>query len=244
MTSTTPLRREDLKRNELGEALEAGVHYAEDHLRTILWIAGGVLGTALLVWGVMAWRGSRGERANLALGEALRVAAAPVVTTGAKPTDAAAPSFPTEAARAARARELFESVVARHGGTAAGAAAHLHLAEAAQANGDRAAARRHWQAYLDEAPAGALAAAAQRSLWALDRAEGKGEAALAAIQRDLERGGKRLPADLLLWELAVTQQALGRTAEAAAAYRRIGEEHPNSPFADEARRQAAGRDAA
>jgi tetratricopeptide (TPR) repeat protein len=242
--TTTPLRREDLKRNELGEALEAGVHYAEDHLRTILWIAGGALGAALLVWAVMAWRGTRDERGNRALGEALRVAGAPVVTTGAKPTDAAAPSFPTEAARAARAKELLEGVVARHGGTAAGAAAHLGLAAAAFEAGDRATARQHWQAYLDDAPAGALAAAAQRSLWALDRAEGKGEAALLAIQRDLERGGKRLPADLLLWELALTQQALERPTEAAAAYRRIGEEHPSSPFADEARRQAAGRGAA
>lgn len=242
--TTTPLRREDLKRNELGEAVEASVHYAEDHLRTILWIVGGVLGAALLVWAVMAWRGTRDERGNRALGEALRVAEAPVVDTGAKPSDLAAPSFASETARAARAKELFESVVARHGGTAAGAAARLWLADAALAAGDRAGARTHWQSYLDDAPAGALAAAAQRSLWALDRAEGKGEAALQAIQRDLERGGRKLPADLLLWELATTQQALGRAAEAAAAYRRIGEEHPNSPFADEARRLAAGREAA
>jgi len=242
--TTSPLSREDLKRNELGEALEAGVHFAEDHLKTILWVAGGALGAALLVWATLAWRGSRAERANAALGEALRVAAAPVVATGARPADAGAPSFASESARAARARELFEAVVAQHGGTDAGAAARLWLADAALAAGDRAAARRHWEAYLDAAPEGALAAAAQRSLWALDRAEGQGEAALAAIRRDLERGGRRLPADLLLWELATTQQALGRTAEAAAAWRRIGEEHPDSPFADEARRLSAGRAAA
>ncbi|MCM2269366.1 MAG: tetratricopeptide repeat protein [Thermoanaerobaculia bacterium] len=242
--TTTPLRREDLKRNELGEALEAGVHYAEDHLKTILWIAGGVLGAALLVWAVMAWRGTRDERGNRALGEALRVAEAPVVDSGAKPTDAEAPSFASEAARAARAKELFEAVVARHGGTAAGAAARLWLADVALVAGDAATARRQWEAYLDDAPDGALAATAQRNVWALDRAEGKGEVALAAIQRDLERGGRKLPADVLLWELATTQQALGRSAEAAAAWRRIGEEHPNSPFADEARRLAAGRAAA
>jgi len=241
---TTQQRREDLKRNELGEAIGAGFHYAEDHLRMLLWGAAALVGVALLGWGVFAWRGSRDAGGNAALGAALRVAAAPVVATGARPTDEASPSFPTAAARDARARELLEAVVARHGSTSAGAAARLWLAESALAAGDRATARGHWEAYLEAAPNGALAAAAQRNLWALDRSEGRAEAALRAIQSDLERGGRRLPADLLLWEMAVTQEALGRAAEAVAAYRRIGEEHPGSPFADEARRLAAARGAA
>lgn len=238
------MRRGDLKRNELGEALEAGVHFAEDHLKTILWVAGGVVGAALVVWGLLAWRGSRDERGNVALGRALRVAQAPVVAANARPADDEDPSFPTAAARDARARELLDDVVKRHGSTSAGSAARLWLAQSALSAGDAAAARRHWQAYVEDGPGGALAAAAQRSLWALDRAEGKGEAALAAIERDLERGGRRLPADVLLWELAATHEALGHAAEAAAAYRRIGEEHPNSPFADDARRLAAARGAA
>jgi len=241
---TTQQHRQALKRNELGEALEAGVHFAEDHLKTILWVAGGVVGAALVVWGVLAWRGSRDERGNVALGAALRVAAAPIVAADARPSDERSPSFPSEAARAARARELFEGVVERHGSTSAGAAARLWLARSAFDGGDLAAARRHWQAYLDGAPNGALAIAAQRNLWALDRSEGKGEAVLVAIERDLERGGRRLPADVLLWELATTHEALGHAGEAAAAYRRIGEEHPNSPYADDARRLAAARGAA
>lgn len=241
---TTQQHRHALKRNELGEALEAGVHFAEDHLKTILWVAGGVVGAALVAWGVLAWRGSRDARGNAALGEALRVAEAPIVSADARPGDEQSPSFPTEAARDARARELLNEVVERHGSTAAGAAARLWLAQSAFHAGDAATARGHWQAYLAAAPDGALAIAAQRSLWALDRSEGKGEAALAAIERDLERGGRKLPADVLLWELATTHEALGRAEEAAVAYRRIGEEHPNSPFADEARRLAAARGAA
>jgi TolA-binding protein len=241
---TTQQRREDLKRNELGEALEAGVHFAEDHLKTLLWVAGAVVGVAVLVWAGLAWRGSRDARGNAALSGALRVASAPVVVSGARSTDDSAPSFPTAAARDARAQELFEKVVARHGSTAAGATARLWLAEAAYAAGDPATARRHWEAYVSAAPNGALSVAAQRSLWALDRAEGKAEAALRSIESDLERGGRRLPADLLLWELATTQEALGHVAEAVAAYRRIGDEHPGSPFADEARRLAAARGAA
>jgi hypothetical protein len=241
---TTQLRREELKRNELGEALEAGVHFAEDHLRMLLWAVGAVMGAALLVWGAFAWRGSRDARGNAALGAALRVATAPVVASGARPTDETVPSFPTAAARDARAKELLEGVVDRHGSTAAGAAARLWLAHAALAAGDRAAARRHWEAYLDEAPDAALAIAAQRNLWALDRVEGKADAALRSIRGDLDRGGRRMPADLLLWELAQTEEALGHAAESAAAYRRLGEEHPSSPFAAEARRLGTARGAA
>jgi len=232
----THLQRRDLKRNELGEAVQAGVHYAEDHLRTILWIVGGVVGVGLLVWGGIAWRGSTTGRANEALGRAITVAQASIVDSGAKPDDPESPTFASAAARDARAKELFGAVVAKHGSTAAGAAARLWLADTAFAAGDRAEARRQWESYLGAAPGGAFAAVVQRNLWALDRAEGKAEPALRAIQRELERGGQELPPDVLLWELAETERALGHETEALAALRRITEEHPDSPYADEARR--------
>jgi len=235
----THLRREDLKRNELGEAVQAGVHYAEDHLRTILWAVGGVVAAGLLVWGGVAWSGSRSSRSNEALGRAIAVAQASIVDTGARPDDPNEPSFPSAAARDARAKELFTEVVAKHGSSAAGSAARLWLADAAFAAGDSAEARRQWQAYLDAAPGGAFVAVVRRNLWALDRSEGKGEEALRGIQRDLERGGKELPSDVLLWELSQTERALGHDTEATAALRRLTEEHPDSPYADEARRGLA-----
>ena len=50
------LTREDLKRNELGEALGAGVHFAEHHVKAILGGLGAVAAVALLVWGIWSWR--------------------------------------------------------------------------------------------------------------------------------------------------------------------------------------------
>jgi hypothetical protein len=233
----THLTRGDLKRNELGEAVEAGVHYAESHWKAILAVFGGIVGAGLLVWGVIAWRGGRAEASNEALGAALRVAAAPVVETGAEPDDAVSPSFASEADRDRRAQALFEQVVAEHGGTEAGASARLWLADRALGRGDRAAAQKLWREYLDEAPGGLFAAVAQRNLWAVGRADGRGEEVLSEVRRALERGRGDLPADALLWELAETHRALGHAEEERTALRRILDEHADSPYAGSARQR-------
>jgi TolA-binding protein len=235
----THLTRGELKRNELGEAVEASVHWVEKHLKAILYGAAGLLGVALLVWGVIAWRGARIGAANQILGEALRIARAPIVASGATPEDAARPSFADEASRAARARTLFESLVRDHGATDAGAAARLWLADQAIENGDRAAAAAHWSAYLATGPDGLFAATAQRNLWVVGRADGRGEEVLSEIRGALEGGDSSLPADALLWELAVTQRHLDNSEEERGALLRIVDEHPNSPFASPARERLA-----
>ena len=93
------LSREDLKRNELGEALEAGFHFAEGHVKMLLAAVGGILAVVAVIWGVFAWRTSRAEAASESLGVALRVAGAQVVASGANPDDALQPTFPSAAAR-------------------------------------------------------------------------------------------------------------------------------------------------
>jgi tetratricopeptide (TPR) repeat protein len=237
---TSHLNREDLKRNELGEAVGASVEFAGVHLKGILAALGGLVAAGLLAWGFVVWRNGRAEGSNEALGAALRVAEAEVVATGARPGDEQKPTFPTAAARDARARELFQKVVQQYGSTDAAGAARLWLAADAFGRGDRATARQLWQEYLKSAPEDVLAATAQRNLWQLDRAEGKGAEAAAAIRSALERGGKgSLTADVLLWELARTERALGKGSEADAALRRILDEHPDSVWAGEARRELA-----
>ena len=233
------LTREDLKRNELGEALEAGVHFAEGHLKMLVGVLGGLAALAVVVWGVWAFRSSRVEKANELLGEALRVAEAEVVATGAKPADPVAPTFASAAAREARARELFERLAASTGPTGAGAAARLWLAERAWSAADRAEARRRWQE-VSEGAAGELAAAARLALARLDREEGRGEALAATLAQELEAGSGALPADVLLAELARTYEALGKGGDAAATWKKLVDQHPESAYADLARQQAAG----
>jgi tetratricopeptide (TPR) repeat protein len=232
------LTRGDLKRNELGEAIEAGMHYAEDHLRPILLIIGALAAAALVGWGIFAWTSSRTAKANELLARALKVANAEIVASGAKPDDAEAPTFTTEAARRDRARELFAELEERYGSTAVGRVGALYLAEAAREAGDRAEARRLWEAYLEDDPASAVAASVRVNLFRLDREEGKGEALAESLRKMLEDPAKPLPADLVLYELARTYETLGKPGDARAAYRRIVDEHPQSPYLAEAQRVA------
>jgi len=233
----THLTRGELKRDELGEAVGASVHWAERHWKTILASIGALAVVVLVGWGVFAWRGSRLDAANRLLADALKIGDAQVVPSGAKPNDPDQPTFATAAARDAQARPLFEAVITKYGGTGAGAAAHLWLAKQAYVAGDTAAARKHWEAFLAVDREGALAAEAQRDLWVLDRNEGKGETALGQIRAALENGEGPLPADVLLWELAETERKLGHDQDAHATYQRIVEEHANSPYAPLARRE-------
>lgn len=232
------LSREELKRNELGEAVEAGVSFAEKHLRVILGIVIGVVAVALAGWAVFAWRGARLDSASEALGRAQRVASAEIVDSGARPDDAVRPTFATAAERDAQARQLFDAVVQQYDGTGAARAARLRLAELAFAAGDFAAARAHYVAVGTSDDA--LGVGAAIGLAAVDRAEGRGAELITRLQNDLANARGPLPADLLLVELARTHAALGNRADARAAWQRLVDEHPGSAWAAEARGQLAG----
>jgi len=232
------LTREQLKRNELGEALEAGIHYAEDHVRTILTAIGAIAVAALGIWAFFVWSSSRRAGANELLTEALRVVDAEVVATGAQPDDPAKPTFASEAERDARARELFAEVDDRFGSTSVGRVAKLYLAKAALDGGDAARARQLWEEYLEKDDRSTVAASVWVNLFDLDRAEGKGEALAERLRGMLEDPARPLPADLLLYQLALTYERLGRPGDATATYRRIVDEHPQSPYFTAAQQEA------
>ena len=58
------------------------------------------------------------------------------------------------------------------------------------------------------------------------------------IQKMLAGAEKPLPDDVLLYQLALSQQALGKKDDAAASYRRIVDEFPSSPYYSTAQREA------
>lgn len=237
------LSREDLKRNELGEAVEAGMSFAETHLRLMLGIVVGVVVTAVVVWAAWAWRSSRIEAASEALGAAQRVAAGEIVASGAKPDDARNPTFASARERDEKAAALFTAIVDAHGDSGPAQASRLRLAEMAFAAGDRAAARQHYERVVATGDDYALAATASLGLAALDRAEGHTAELIARLQHDLANGRGPLPADVLLAELARTQEAAGQPADARTTWRRLVDEHPQSAWTAEARERLAATDA-
>jgi len=230
--------REDLKRNELGEALGKGIHYAEDHSRIILWAAGGVIGAALVALGVFFWISSRQTGANDLLVEALRVDGAEIVASGAKSDDPVHPTFASEAARRARAKELFAELDERYGSTRTGRVAKLYLAQIALLENDREKAKQQWKSFLDAEPDGALSAAARVNLYKLDREQGRAAEVAEELKKMLEQADKPLPADVILYQLALSYDTLGKAGDAKDTYRRIVDEYPQSSYVADAQREA------
>ncbi|MBP9144559.1 MAG: tetratricopeptide repeat protein [Thermoanaerobaculia bacterium] len=204
----------------------------------ILMAVGGVAAAIVIAASVVLWISSRKSGSNELLAEALRVDGAAVVATGANPADPARPTFASESARRARAKELFTELDSRYGGSKTGRVAKLYLAQIAVAENDKEKAKQLWQAFLDAEPAGALQATARVNLYKLEREQGRGAQLAEELKKMLEQADKPLPTDVILFELGLTYEALGQGDDARAAYRRIVDEYPQSPYIADAQREA------
>ena len=236
------LTRKDIKRDDFTAAVGRSVEYAGSHVRSIAYAVGGVLLLVLLVVGIHLYRGSQEQKAGDALTAALKAYQAPVAATDAKPTDPDTPSFPTDAARLARAKELFGKVHSNYGSTDAADLAGLYLAQIAADEGRLDEARKLWNDFIDSHKGSMLAAEAKVNLLALDRKQGKGEAVAQELRGMLEKGDTPLPQDLILHELGTTLEQLHRPQEAIQSYQRIIDEFPQSPFRSDAQQKLAALD--
>jgi TolA-binding protein len=179
----------------------------------------------------------RSEVANQALAAAVKVYGAPVVPDGAKPNDAQEPSFPNEAARRARARQLLERVHDDYRWTDAADVASLYLAEIDAATGKPAAARKLWSDFVGKHGDHVLAAQARIDLMELDRGQGKGQQVAQQLRQMLDQSDSPLPQDVILYQLAVTLEQLNRDQEAAKTYQRLVDEFPQSPYRQSAQQK-------
>ncbi len=234
------ITRKDIRRDEFVETLEKGVEYTQGHVRSILTAVGALVALGLLAWGIVAWRGNARDKANDALAGAMRVWSAPIDAAAPKPSDPATPSFATEEARRARAKELFEALVKEHAGSTAGDVGNLYLAAIAIEQGQAEHARELWQAYLKSHRRDMLAASVQVDLLHLDRSQGKTDQVVAELRRLIDDTSRAVPLDTLLYELATTLTQQGKTEEARKAWQRLADEFPRSPHAAEAQRASGG----
>jgi TolA-binding protein len=224
--------RQDEVRNFLGKML---LHFEE---RPMVYVGAVVAIVVLgaLGSGLYMLQANKADEANTLLGDAIRVAGAPIDATGAKPDDRLAPSFPNEAARKTREREALDKV---KGGVAADIA-ELYRADLALADGDKAKARKIWEDFLDDHQDHALAMSVRLNLIELDREEGRAQQVADSLQKELSSSSKTLPEDVILFELARTQEQLKNTDEAKKLYQRILDEYPTSAYSGDARRVVTG----
>jgi tetratricopeptide (TPR) repeat protein len=229
------LTRKQIKRDQVMETLGSLFDYTRGHLRTLI---AALVAILVLMAMVVAWRGyaqAREDRASAKLGEAVRIYRASIDPIAPDPGSPTAPVFANESLRDRAAEELLETLISDFEGTDSADIAKAYLAEMAARAGDSDSARSLWQEFLQSQGDHMLAAEAQVNLMVLDREEGKGQELAERLRSMLSEPGQDLPEDLLLYQLALTLEALGQKDAANETLQRLAEEHPQSVYSAAAR---------
>ncbi len=235
--SRKEIKQKDSFMEQVGETIE----FVASHLRTLIWIGIALIGAIVLIAIFMNYQRGRAARADQALADAMEIRQPPTITEGDSP-EATEAGFDDASTRRQQAMEAFEAVTRDYSGTSSAAIATAYLGEIAAESGDYETARASWEGFLRGQPQHFLTDEIELNLMALDRAEGKGDELVTSLRARLSSGDASLPPDLVLYQLAVTLDSLGRTEEATVTYQRIVEEYPNSAFSSEARSRSGSSD--
>lgn len=230
--------KEDIRHGDLQTAVSTTYEKILSSQKLIVGAVVAVVALGIVSALVYFYLTRRGETAANELAAAVEIYDAPLAgdDTGDAAAGESGPRFASDEERRTKAREALQEV---EGGTA-GDVAGLYLADLALREGDKATARKYWQAFLDDHADDMLAVAVRLNLVRLDREEGKGEEVVERLEAELVEPEPDLPQDVLLFELAKTLDTLGRGDEAKDYYQRILDDHPRSPYASEARQKTTG----
>ena len=246
------LTREELRRDEVQEAVFSASTWFAEHIRHILLGIAGVIAVVVGVVLFLGYQDRREQAASYQLSEALKIfraeieepsggdaiddlfgtpsssapdedAGEPEETAAADEADDGTLRFASEAERRAAARTALEAVRESYSSTGSGRLASVYLGQIAAAEGDSARARELWTGYLDAlGHEGALAISVQLNLYSLDRSDGRGEELAAELRGAVATETSAVPKDALLFELAATLEQLGDKEGARETLRRIG----------------------
>ena len=258
------LTRDEIRRDEVREAVFSASTWFAEHVRQILMGVAAVIAVVVGVVLFLNYQDGREKEASHQLSEALKVYRAPIdepatdaiddlfgtppdsapdegaaeEPTAGSETDGDGLSFASEAERRSAARMELEAVRESFGSTSSGRLASVYLGQIAAAEGDTAKARELWTSYLEAAGRDhAMAIGVQLNLYSLDRAEGRGEELAATLRGAVATESSPLPKDALLFELAATLAQLGDEEGARETFQRIVNEFPDSGYAIRARQQ-------
>lgn len=194
------------------------VHANRD--RTAL-AAGGVLAVVLIGIGAKAWV----ERSN----EQRSTAVSSAITRYAKAQGAAIP---------ADLRHELAGLAERYAGSPEGAVARYFQAGALAASGEIDQARQLYGGLAKEdRKAGDLATFSRVALAYLDLARGARDTALTAFQELIATRDAAVPRAQIMMEIAAIHEKQGRAAEARKVYQELLAEHPDGPWATDAKEQ-------
>lgn len=223
--------KHDIREDEFRSFVSRAADKLQENPSLVVGAIAGILAVILIGVGVTTYLEAREEKANDLLTEALEIYRAPIIEADAKPDDPKERSFANEEERQARAKEALAKV----GAGPASEVAELYLAEIALAEGDTETARKTWEKFLANNEDHILSLSVRLNLIQLDRDNGQEAEVAELLERELASSKKSMPEDVILYELAVTREALEQTDEAVELYQRILDEYPESPYTSKAR---------
>jgi tetratricopeptide (TPR) repeat protein len=241
--------RHHLKENDLAGRLTAARDFVETRRSMWLPVGIGVVVIAVLAGGFAIYRNRSSAGGEQLLAEAMVAFNAPVVPTGtpgAEGVPAAAQlgatgTFSTEQAKLTAALPKLQAAADAHPGTAAGITARYHLAGALATMNRTNEAMAAFDQVVEQAGADSLYGRMARLGKAEAQADaGQLDAAIATWKELTTQAADELPVDAILMELARAYLQKGDTAEARKAFTQIVDQHADSPYLADARRELDG----
>lgn len=139
------LTRKELKSDQVAVTVEQTVEYVQAHQQPLVRGAIAVVALAVIIGGVVFYRGQQHGARNARLAEAMRVSQAPVGAAGSP--DALA--FPTADAKAAEETRVFSKLLADYPGTEEGYIAEYYLGGVLASQAKLEEARKKYQDVAD-----------------------------------------------------------------------------------------------
>jgi tetratricopeptide (TPR) repeat protein len=237
--------RHHLKENELAKALGGAQEFLGPRAKPLGLTVLGILAVALLVGGVLVVRQRSQARGQELLAEALVALDARVVPASAPGAEGEGPAaaqfnatgtFSTEAAKLNAALPKLKAAADAYPDQPAGITARYHMAGALAALGRQADAITAFDDVTNRAGANSLYGRMARLGKADAQAKtGQLDAAIATWKTMVTQDSAELPVDAILIELARAYVTKGDAAEAKQAFTQIVDQHPDSPYVQEAR---------
>jgi TolA-binding protein len=238
--------RHHLKENELAHRIGAARDYLEPR-RKQFGLAGVVIVlVAIAVIGVIVMRQRTQARAAAMLAEAMVVLDAQVIPPA--PVDPTSPTPPaaamagtgtytSETDKLNAAVPKLRQAADAYPDSQAGITARYHLASSLAALGKHQDAAQAYDEVMKRAGNGVYGQMARLGKAEEQARAGQHDAAIATFKELAEKEDGELPTDAILMQLGRAYAAAGKKDEAQKTFTKVVDEHPDSPYASEARKE-------
>jgi tetratricopeptide (TPR) repeat protein len=239
--------RRELKENEVAQFVAATRAFTQEHGQRITTAIIAVAVLVAAVFAVMAYRNREQSQGQDLLAQAmvvLNTAVVPVTATS-NPGDAPAAAtigakgtFSTEAQKLNAALPKLKAAAEAYPDTQAGIQARYHLASTLAALGQQKDAITQFDDVVKRAGGDSLyGRMAQLGKADAQSQAGEVDAAIATWKELAAKKDANLPEDAILMQLGRAYQAKGNTAEAKKTFTDIVDNHPESPYVADARKE-------